>query len=110
MPTEIIRQHSVPSQDVTFTSSDSTTGGFNLAVYAGGMIHVTSGSATLTWKVKELAGFPTVFTVADSSDTAVTQTVQAGRAYALPDQLYGASYVLATTDSGTITCRVIVKG
>ncbi len=110
MPTEILRQHSVNTQDVTFTASDSTTGGFNLAVYAGGMILVTSGTATLTWKVKENAGSATSYTVADSSNAVITQSVQAGRAYALPDQLFSSAYVTATTGSGTVTVRVIVKG
>lgn len=110
MPTEIIRQHSAPSQSVTFTASDATTGGFNLAVYAGGMIHVISGSGTLTWKVKEDQQAAVSFVVADASDTPVTQAVQVGRAYALPDELYSASYVTATTGSGEVTVRVIVKG
>lgn len=113
MPSEIVRWNSGPSQDVVFTNSDATTGGFNMAVFSGAVIHVVSvagGATTLTWKIKERMDSATAYTLADSSDAAQTTTVQAGRAYAVPDAAFAAGYVLATTNAGTVTCRVIVKG
>lgn len=114
MPTQITRQNDGPTSTVTFTASNGTTGGFNLAIYSGAMIHVQSvanGATTLTWKTQipndPLAG---VFGVADKTDTAITTTIQAGRSYPLPDELFAASYVLATTNAGTAVCRITVKG
>lgn len=113
MPSEIVRWNDGPSQNVVFTNADGTTGGFNMAVYAGAIIQVVSvsgGATTLTWKVKENEQSAAVYTLADSSDTVQTTTVQAGRAYAVPDAAFAAGYVMATTNAGTVTCRVEVKG
>lgn len=113
MPIEIARVKDGPTQSVTFTASNSTTGGFNFSLYAGAMIHVSSvtGSpTTLTWKVKENEEASTVYPVADGSDAAITTTIQTGRAYPLPDELFAAGYVMATTDTGTAVCKIIVKG
>lgn len=113
MPSEIVRWNEGPSQNVVFTNADGTTGGFNMAVYSGAIIHVVSvagGATTLTWKVKERESSATAYTLADSTDAVQTTTVQAGRAYAVPDAAFAAGYVLATTNAGTVTCRVIVKG
>ena len=50
MPSDIVR-HS-KSLAVTFTTTTGTTGGFLFGKAAGGVIYVTSGTATLTWYVK----------------------------------------------------------
>lgn len=109
----IVRFNETTPQDVVFTSSSSTTGGFGLNVFAGGMLLVsatsTNGAIVLTFLTKNASGDATAFTVADDTNTAVTLTVQPGRAYALPDVLFSANYVLATTASGTVTCRVLMK-
>lgn len=113
MPTDIVRFNDGPSQSVVFTTADNTTGGFNLAVYSGAIIMVESvegGATTLTWKCKQTAGASDVFAAANSANAALTTTIQAGRAYSIPDELFAAGYVLATTNAGTATCRVIVKG
>lgn len=110
---QITRFNDGTSQDVVFTSSASTTGGFNLAVYAGAMLLVSAtstGSAiTLTFLTRAREQDSASFTVADSSNAPVTLSVQANRAYNLPDELFAAGYVLATTASGTVTCRVVTK-
>lgn len=113
MPTEIVRFNDGPTKTVVFTNADNTTGGFNLAVYSGAIVMVDSvagGATTLTWKCKEREGASSVYAAADGSDSALTTTIQAGRAYAVPDELFAAGYVLATTNAGTASCRVIVKG
>lgn len=113
MPSEIVRYKDSPSQSVVFTSSEGTTGGFALSAFAGAMIHVTGitgGATTLTWKVRETGESATTFTLASALDVAKTTTVSAvNRAYDIPDEAYAAAYVLATTNAGTVTCRVIVK-
>lgn len=113
MPVEIVRWNDAPAQNVVFTNSDSTTGGFAMAVFSGAMIHVTgvSGGATsLTWKVKEKEASTTAYTLADATNTALTTAVSAGRAYAVPDAAFAAGFLVATTDQGQVTCRVFVKG
>lgn len=116
MPNEIVRFNDGPTKNVVFTTSNSTTGGFNLAVFSGALVMVDSvddvagGVATLTWKCKEREGASSVYSVAGSDDVILTTEVQSGRAYALPDELFAAGYVMATTAAGQVTCRVIVKG
>lgn len=113
MPSEIVRWSEAPSQNVVFTNADGTTGGFNMAVYSGAIIYVVSvsgGATTLTWKAKERESSSAAYTLADSADAPQTTTVQAGRAYAIPQAAFAAGYVLATTNTGTVTCRVMVKG
>ncbi len=113
MPTPIVRFNDGPTQTVVFTNADNTTGGFNMAVYSGAIVMVDSvagGATTLTWKCKEREGASSFYAAADSSNEVVTTTIQAGRAYQVPDVLFAAGYVMATTDAGTAICRVIVKG
>lgn len=111
---QITRFNDQTTENVTFTNSAGTTGGFNLAVYSGAMLLVsgtsTSGAITLTFLAKASAQDADLFVVSDSSNNPVTMSVQPGRAYALPDELFAAGYVAATTASGTVTCRVLTKG
>lgn len=111
----IIRYPDVTRQSVVFTNSTSTTGGFNLAVFSGAMLLVsatsTGGAITLTFRTKAAEQESDLFSVANSLNALVTLTVQPGRAYSLPDDLFAATYVLATTaNTGeTVTCRVVTK-
>lgn len=112
MRSDIARVFTPPTTTVTFTNSDNTTGGFSLAVFSGALIHVTGGTAgtVLTWKVKESAGASTAYALANSTDSTITTVVQPNRAYAVPDEAFASGYVMATTNSGTVTCRVSLKG
>jgi hypothetical protein len=114
VPTTIVRQGTsyVP---VTFTSDTATTAGFSLTQAAGAMLLVTatsSGSAiTLTWLTKADVSLPDSYTLADASNSVVTQAVQPNRAYAVPAALSSAKYILATTASAgeTVTVRIVTK-
>lgn len=109
----MVRYNDGTSQDVVFTNDPATTGGFNLAIFSGAMLLVSATSTgspvTVTFlaKVSEQSGG--AHTVADSSNNPVTLSLQAGRAYALPDDLFAAAYVMAVTASGTVTCKVVTK-
>lgn len=109
----ITRHNDATTQNIVFTSSAATTGGFALNVFSGAMLLVaatsTEGAITLTFLTKNKPEDADAFTVASSSNAPVTLAVQPGRAYALPDELFAANYVLATTASGTVTCRVVTK-
>jgi hypothetical protein len=106
------RFNDLTSNSVVFTTSLSTSGGFALNTYCGGMILVASGSTstTLTFYVKTQSDSSTSFQAYDSTGTAVTLSVVGGRCYPIPDELFGAFYVTATTGSGTVTCQLLLKG
>jgi hypothetical protein len=40
----------------------------------------------------------------------VTTTIAANQAYALPDALFGAPYIVAVVNAGTAAFRISVKG
>lgn len=111
----IVRFQDSTTQDVVFTNSASATGGFGLAMHSGGMLLVSatsSGSAiTLTFRAKLREQDATSFVVCNSSNTPVTMAVQPGRCYPIPDELFAAAHVIATTaNTGeTVTCRIAVK-
>lgn len=111
----IIRYPDVTSQNVVFTNTVGTTGGFNMAVASGGMLLVSAtssgGAIVLTFRTKAAEGDASSFTAANASNTVVTLTVQPGRAYPVPDELFAATYILATTANAgeTVTCRVVTK-
>lgn len=112
MPTDIIRFND-QLKTATFTDSDNTTEGFNMAVYSGAIIMVDAvqgGATTLSWKCRPREGDATTFVLANNANTPVTTTIAAGRAYQLPDQLFAAGFVLATTNAGTASVRIQVKG
>lgn len=109
----IARSANKTSAPLVFTNSTSTTAGFNLESYAGGVLYVTAtstnGQINLTFAAKAGSGDTDAFTVASSVNAVVTITVQPGRAYALPDDLFACAWVMPVTASGTVTCLVGFK-
>ena len=111
----IVRFNDATSQNVVFTNSTSTTGGFATAVHSGAMLLVSAtssgGAVTLTFRTKPTESSADIFTACDASNAPVTRAVQPGRAYAVPDELFAAAYVMATTANAgeTVTCRVLTK-
>lgn len=108
----ITRYSHCGESSVSFTASVNTTGGFGFQTYAGGMILVDSATAgsTLTFYTKTSESSPNSYLVQDSAGTAVSVAVYAGRAIPLPDELFGAAYVMCVTSTGTASCKIIVKG
>lgn len=106
------RFNDLTSNSVVFTTSLSTSGGFGLNTYCGGMILVASGSTstTLTFYCKTQSDASASYAATDAAGAAVTLAVVAGKAYPIPDELFGAFYVTATTGSGTVTCQILLKG
>lgn len=99
----------------TITSDEATTGQYGLGAFAGGLLYVVStstGSAqTISWRAKFSPSSPS-YKLHDSSNTAITTVIQAGRCYELPGELYGAMGVSAVSDTAgqTAVVRVTVKG
>lgn len=68
--------------------------------YAGAILFIPTGSSvtSLTWYVAEKPG-GTYLAANDEDGVAVTQTVAAAKAYALPSALYGARALKAVSDA-----------
>jgi len=104
------------SQAVVFTDSASTTGGFVLGPYSGAMLLVsatsTSGEVTLEFLAKSAREAANSFSVRDKDNAVIAIKVSPDRAYSLPDELFAAGFVMATTGSAgqTATCQVLLKG
>lgn len=110
MPNKIERYSSV-SDIVTATASAATSPKIPFGASAGGAIVVDSvagGANTITWHI---ATGPEATPVPFNTGTAdVTSTIAAGKAYALPDTLFAAPFLVAVTNAGTATFRITVKG
>lgn len=110
MPNKIERLSAVGAE-VTATNSASTSPKVPFGAAAGAIIivdSVASGATTLTWHVAfgpELTPVPL-----NSDGSGVTTTIAANNAYALPDALFAAPFIVAVTNAGTATFRISVKG
>ena len=109
MPNKIERQSSVgDSITVTATVADNKKIPYGAA--GGGLVIVeaVSGATSLVWSV---AVGPEATPVTANSGTAdIVTAVSAGKAYPIPEALFGAPFIVASANSGTATIRVCVKG
>lgn len=99
---------------LVFTTSTSTTAGFMIEQFAGGMIYceaTTSGGAVrLSFHGRIGSSDPQSFILANGAgNTPVSIIVQPGRCTPLPDEIFSATWVCPTVASGTATCRVVLK-
>lgn len=111
----IARFNDKTTVDVTFTDTAASTGGFVTALHAGAILFVrstsTAGAVELTFGARPNSSSTEFFVVADSTNAPITLTVQPNRCYALPDELFAATYVAATAPSGqSATCSIFLKG
>lgn len=110
MPNKIERLNSV-TDSIVATASAATSPKIPFGAAAGGMLivdAVASGATTITWHAafgSELTPRPV-----NADGSGVTTAIAANNAYALPDALFGAPYIVAVTNAGTATFRVSVKG
>ena len=99
----------------TITSDETTTGLYGLGTAAGGLLYVistsTGGAKTVSWRGKFSPSSPS-YKLYDSTNAAITATIQAGRCYEIPGELYGAIQVSAVADTAgqSAVVRVSVKG
>lgn len=120
---QFVRFNDTTTQDIVFTFNETLavaggvnpTGGFGMATAAGAMLLVSAtndaASKVITFRTRVTENAASSFVVASSSNAPVTLTVQPGRAYPLPDELFACPYVLATTAASgqTVTCRIVTK-
>ena len=97
-------------EPVTFTATASSTPRLPYGPVASGVAIVTAADAatSLSWYVSATPEGQ-LYPAYDSSGALVT-SIQAGRAYAVPDSLAAAPFVAAVANSGTATVVLCVKG
>lgn len=110
MPQKIERLNSVTGA-YTVTASAATSPKVPFGAAGGGAFivdAVTGGANSLSWYM----AFGPEATPAQASDGTndITTSIVAGKAYSLPDALFGAPYLVAVTNAGTATIRLSVKG
>lgn len=115
MPSKIERL-SGSTGSFTLTNSASTTARIPFGAAAGGVVivtGVTSTPATLTWYVIGSAE-GTLIPLQDGVGSAVTTTVASTNsyinAYPIPDAAFGAQFIAAVTNAGSLTVTLSVKG
>ncbi len=79
-------------ETVALTDSAATTPAIDIDKYASGEVYIPTGSpiTTLTFHVTNISS-GTYLPAYDAAGNAVTQTVQAARAYPIPSTVFGAS-------------------
>lgn len=109
MAGKIERFNSV-SDSITLTASSSTSPKICFGPAAGGMVVVDSvDTATKINWYAALSPEGTAYPVY-SSGSQLSTDIAGSRAYAIPDELFGAPFVVGVTDAGTAVIRLSVKG
>lgn len=112
---QICRFSETLTRELVFANSIGQSEWFVLAQHGGAILMVnqlTSGAgstSTLKFHIKRSTDAAETFEVADSANAVVTLTIQAGRCYQLPDELFAASYVTATTGTAGHTARCFIQ-
>ena len=106
-----IQRENATTYSVVATNSASTTPKIAFATMSGGTIFVTAvSSATKVVWYASPDSQTTPVPLKDSTGSAVETTVSAGNAYALPDAVFGALFISAVADAGTVTMHISTKG
>jgi len=114
MPNKIERT-SLQTQSLAITASSGTTARIPYRGHAGGMMlitSVTSTPASVSWFV---ASGPdsTLIPLLDNSGAAVTTTIASTNsylnAYAIPDEAFGAPFLAAVANTGSINAILNLK-
>lgn len=110
-----IDRFSLVSEPLTVTSSEATSAPCGFGSCAGATLYCvstsTSGAITISWRAKFNASSP-VYKLHDSTNTALTATIQPGRCYDVPQELFGALQIMAVADTAgqTAVVRFSAKG
>lgn len=109
MPNKIERLSSVGTP-IVVTATAANNAKIPYGAAGGGLFVVDAldSAASLSWLVATGPEHAPVPVVVDGAD--LVTAVAAGKAYALPEALFGAPFIVAASDAGTATIRVCVKG
>lgn len=98
---------------LTATTSAATASQLSLAQASGGLIHINSGAATAVvlsfYVLPDTILNPTAQQLFSGTNTAITITVQNGRSYPLPDELFPARLFYVVAASGSVVFSVTSK-
>lgn len=95
--------------DVAVTNSTSTSGTFQMAEKAGGLLHCVVGSGNLSFYSMPDIQTSTGFLLKDKDGNTVTIAIAANECYPLPDELFSAKRVQPVLDAGEATIRLLFK-
>lgn len=109
-----IDRSSLAAGPFNITNSAADSAKLSVAGFAGAFVFVDSlsaGSATISWFVaKSLADSTPMPGYTADGTTITTPAVEQGRAYAMPDALFGAQFVVPVLSAGTGTITICLKG
>jgi len=99
----VSRNWPAPLENVTVSDVLANSQEIDFRQYSGGMIHIPAGSSitALTFNVATKKG-GTYLPAYDTSNTAISLTVAAGRAYPVPDTIFGANFIKLTGDAAGV--------
>ena len=111
-----MERRSTISGPITLTSSVNTTPMIPYGPSGGGLVfvegaagdYVTANTATITWYAatgQESTKVPVM-----SAGNPVTTAVEVGKAYPVPAELFGAPFIAAVVDAGTLVITLAAKG
>lgn len=95
------------------TSDPATSARISLNSMAGGMLFVDSisgASPTINWYACKSLDATAASQIFNSAGAVTTPSIVAGRAYPLPDELFGAQIAVAVLSAGTGQFTVAIKG
>lgn len=105
----IARFSHVVAQQVTFTNSISTTGGFAYNQFAGGLIICNNLSPlTLTFFTRS-SDTATPLQIKDAAGNGVSVTLSNG-AVPIPDECFAAAFLMVVSSGASATCTILLKG
>lgn len=107
-----INRYSVVKTDVVVHTTNTSSTEIDFSEFAGGTVMVPGGGSAIgaiTFEVAEKNG-GTYVGLEASGGAAVSITSEIGKAYALPDELFGANHFRMIAASNATTCIVNLKG
>ena len=96
---QVMQRHTA-DQNVVVGATEAASGAIDYSDSAGGTMQVPSTASYVTLTFYSCRTADGIFLpVYDSSNAAVTRTVAASRAYALPDELFGSKWIKIVGDA-----------
>jgi len=100
---EIIRRETdFTPNDITITSTESTSGWMPSGCFAGAVLYCvstsTAGAITISWRAQYFGNSP-LYKLHDATNAAITTVIQAGRCYEIPAELFASFTIRAVADT-----------
>jgi hypothetical protein len=98
------------SRNLSLNTATATTDEIELSMAVRGEVHIPTGSSatSITWFSSPTAG-GTYLPCYTSANAAVTQVVAAGRAHALPAELFGRAFVKGVVNAAEAAAILVLQ-